>query len=141
MIKARQIMIREWQTLFAVALVLITVGCSHKTVSVATLKPTGFGAALVESSGGKQLGATGTVLAQPLVLQVNDEQGTAVTGALVEFNGPAGVSFDPPIGVTDSSGQVTTNVALSSMAGRYELTAHTATKAHKSVELKIEEMR
>ena len=106
----------------------------------AALKPTGFGAALVESSGGKQIGATGTVLAQPLVVQVNDEQGNAVTGALVEFSGPAGVSFDPPSGLTDSSGQLSTNVALGSMAGRYQLTAHTLAKTQKSVELKIEEI-
>lgn len=37
-----------------------------------------FGAALVEPSGDKQIGATGMVLAQLLVLQVNDEKGTAV---------------------------------------------------------------
>ena len=142
MIRAIQIVIGLWRTFFAVALVLASVGCSHKagSVSVATLKPIGFGAAIVESSGGKQLGATGTELAQPLVVQVNDEQGTAVTGALVEFNGPAGVSFDPPRGLTDSSGQVTTNVVLASMAGRYQLTARTSTKAQKSVELKIEEI-
>ncbi len=83
---------------------------------------------------------TGMVLAQPLVVQVNDEQGTAVTGALVEFSGPAGVSFDPPSGLTDSSGQLSTNVALGGMAGRYQLTARTFTKAQKSVELKIEEI-
>jgi len=80
------------------------------------------------------------VLAQPLVVQVNDEQGTAVTGALVEFSGPAGVSFDPPSGLTDSSGQLSTNVALGSMAGRYQLTARTSTKAQKPVELKLEEI-
>ena len=79
----------------------------------------------MESSGGKQIGATGMVLAQPLVVQVNDEQGTAVAGALVEFSGPAGVSFDPASGLTDSSGQFSTNVALGGMAGRYQLTART----------------
>jgi len=94
----------------------------------------------VESSGGKQIGATGTVLAQPLVVQVNDEQGNAITGALVDFSGPAGVSFDPPSGLTDSSGQLSTNVDLGSMAGRYQLTAHTLAKTQKSVELKIQEI-
>jgi len=104
------------------------------------MKPTAFGAALVESSGGKQIGATGMVLTQPLVVQVNDDQGTAVAGAPVEFSGPAGVSFDPSSGLTDSSGQFSANVALGSMAGRYQLTARTFTKAQKSVELKIEEI-
>ncbi len=128
------------RTLLAVALVLLTAGCAKKVGPTSAIKPTGYGAAIVESSGGKQLGATGTVLAQPLVVQVNDEQGTAVTGALVEFNGPAGVSFDPASGLTDSSGQLTTNVTLGDIAGRYQLLAHTMTKTQKQVELKVEEI-
>ncbi|MGO9646733.1 MAG: c-type cytochrome [Terriglobales bacterium] len=131
---------RYWWTVFALSLILVNGGCARKPRSASALKPTGFGAALVESSGGKQIGATGTTLAQPLVVQVNDEQGTAVTGALVEFAGAAGVSFDPSSGLTDSSGQLSTNVALGGMAGRYQLTARTATKAQKAVELKIEEI-
>ena len=127
------------RTLFIISLIFLS-ACSRKPGPASALKPTAFGAALVESSGGKQIGATGMVLAQPLVVQVNDEQGTAVTGALVEFSGPADVSFDPASGLTDSSGQVPTNVALGGMAGRYQLTAHTSTKARKPVELKIEEI-
>jgi mono/diheme cytochrome c family protein len=94
----------------------------------------------VEVSGGKQIGATGTVLSQPLVVQVNDDQGTAVAGALVEFSAPSGVSFDPLSGLTDSSGQLSTNVTLGGMAGRYQLIATTRTKAQKRVDLKIEEI-
>jgi mono/diheme cytochrome c family protein len=126
--------------LFVASLILVSAACTHQPGPVAALKPTAFGAALVESSGGKQIGATGMVLSQPLVVQVNDEQGTAVSGALVEFGGPAGVSFDPATGLTDSSGQLSTNVALGGMAGRYQLTASTSTKTQKSVELKIEEL-
>jgi mono/diheme cytochrome c family protein len=133
-------MFRHWRTLFVVSLALVSAGCARKAGPASALKPTSFGTALVESSGGKQMGATGTALPQPLVVQVNDDQGNAVTGALVEFSGPAGVRFDPPSGLTDSSGQLSTNVALGSMAGRYQLTAHTSTKAQKSVELKIEEI-
>ena len=131
---------RRWWTLFAASIILVSGGCTRKPGIASALKPTGFGSALIESSGGKQIGATGMVLAQPLVVQVNDDQGTAVAGALVEFSGPAGVSFNPPSGLTDSSGQFSANVALGSMAGRYQLTARTFTKAQKSVELKIEEI-
>jgi mono/diheme cytochrome c family protein len=131
---------RHWRTLFAICLLVVSAACTQKLGPGSVLKPTGFGAALVESSGGKQTGATGMVLAQPLVVQVNDEQGTGVTGALVEFGGPAGVGFDPASGLTDSSGQLSTNVTLGSMAGRYQLTAHTAAKTQKPVELKIEEI-
>ncbi len=133
-------MFRHWRTLFVVSLALASAGCARKPGAASALKPTSFGAALVESSGGKQIGATGMVLVQPLVVQANDDQGNAVTGALVAFSGPAGVSFDPPSGLTDSSGQLSTNVALGSMAGRYQLIAHTSTKTQKSVELKIEEI-
>ena len=131
---------RHLWILFAVFLSFVNAGCARKPGPGSALKPTGFGVALVESGGGKQIGATGMVLVQPLVVQVNDEQGAAVTGALVEFSGPAGVSFDPPSGLSDSSGQVTTNVALGGMAGRYQLVAHTSTKAQKPVELKVEEI-
>lgn len=131
---------RHLWKLFMVFLTLVSAGCTRKPGPASALKPTAFGTALVESSGGKQIGATGMVLAQPLVVQVNDEQGTVVTGALVEFSGPAGVSFDPPNGLTDSGGQLSTNIALDGMAGRYQLTAHTSTKAQKPVELKVEEI-
>jgi mono/diheme cytochrome c family protein len=117
----------------------LAVSCSRKSDS-APLKPTAFGAAIVESSGGKQLAQTGTSLPQPVVVQVNDEQGTAVPGALVEFAAAPGVSFDPASALTDSSGQVTTNVSLGGMAGRYQVTASTTDKSHKKIELKIEEI-
>src|SRR5271157_3980847 len=107
---------KHWRTLFAVSIVLVSAGCTGKPGPASALKPTGFGAALVESSGGKQIGATGMVLAQPLVVQVNDEQGTAVTGALVEFSGPAGVGFDPSSGLTDSSGPRTLQRKLKSLS-------------------------
>jgi mono/diheme cytochrome c family protein len=131
---------RHLRTLYLVSLILVSAGCTRKPGPAPALKPTAFGAALVQSSGGGQIGATGMVLAQPLVVQVNDEQGTAVSGALVEFSGPAGASFDPPSGLTDSSGQLSANVALGGIAGRYQLTAHTLTKTQKSVELKSEEI-
>ncbi len=87
-----------------------------------------------------QIGTTGAVLNQPVIVQVNDEQGTAVPGALVKFNGPAGVSFDPPVGLTDSSGQFSTNVALGSIAARYLITASTSTKTQKRIELNFAEI-
>ncbi len=123
------------------ALLLSSLGCSKQSKTfVLVAKPTAFGAAIVESSGGKQTAEVGTPLAQPLVVQVNDEQGNAVTGALVIMHGPRGVAFDPVAGVSDSSGQFTTNVSLGTIPGRYQLTASTTSKAGKAVELKIEEI-
>lgn len=118
---------------------LLGTSCSHQRESAALPKPTAFGAAIVESSGGKQLAETGSLLPQPVVVQVNDAQGNAVTGALVEFSAVPGVTFDPANGLTDSSGQVTTNVSLGGMAGRYQITASTFDKSHKKVELNLVE--
>lgn len=125
---------------FLLGLVLLGASCSHKDVSTPALKPTAVGAAIVESSGGKQLAQTGALLPQPVVVQVNDEQGTAVAGALVEFSAAPGIRFDPASALTDSSGQVTTSVSLGGMAGRYQITASTLDKSHKRVELKLEEI-
>jgi hypothetical protein len=113
-------------------------GCARKTASAAA--PVAYGSALVEVSGGKQAAAVGTLLEQPVVVQVNDDQGNAVSGALVTFHGAKGVDFDPPSGPTDSSGQFTTNVSLGGMAGRYQLTASALTKAQKTITLNIEEI-
>jgi mono/diheme cytochrome c family protein len=124
----------------AFSLLAVIAGCRSKPEPGSAPKPTAVGATLVEVSGGQQIGATGAALDQPLVVQVNDEQGTAVTGALVEFSGPAGVRFDPLGGLTDSSGQFSASVTLGSVAGRYQLTARTSTNSQKSVELKIEEI-
>jgi mono/diheme cytochrome c family protein len=71
-------------------------------------------------------------------VQVNDDQGTAGPGALVEFYGPAGVSFDPAAMLTDSSGQATTSVTLGAIAGRYQLSAVTQGKS-RPVSLEIVE--
>jgi mono/diheme cytochrome c family protein len=119
----------------------LATSCSRTVgVTVIVPKPTAFGSAIVESAGGKQIAQTGALLPQPLVVQVNDEQGTAVAGALVEFTAAPGVAFDPANALTDSSGQVTTNVSLGGMAGRYRLSASTFDKSHKRVELKVEEI-
>src|ERR1700756_128086 len=96
----------------ALSAVSLATSCSRKSESAPLPKPTAFGAAIVESSGGKQFAQTGSLLPQPVVVQVNDEQGTAVAGARVDFTAVSGVTFDPASGLTDSSGQVSTNVSL-----------------------------
>jgi cytochrome c553 len=123
---------------FAILSLAILLGCKHSAPPNAGLKATAQGTALVESSGGHQVGATGTALKDPLVVQVNDDRGTAVPGAVVEFHGPAGVSFDPGAVLTDSSGQATTTVTLGAISGRYHLTAMTPGKV-KTVSLDIVE--
>jgi len=133
-------MIRHSLIIVALSTALLATSCSTKRTSTPLPEPTAFGAAIIESSGGKQIAQAGTALPQPVAVQVNDEQGTAVAGALVEFSAAPGVAFDPAYGPTDSSGQVTTNVTLGSMAGRYQLTASTTDKLRKNVALTIDEI-
>ncbi len=116
-----------WMILIALS---VFVGCRRSVPPASELKATATGTAIVESSGGHQIGVKGTALNDPLVVQVNDDQGTAVTGALVEFHGPAGVSFDRAAVLTDSSGQATTSVTLGASAGRYQLSVVTPGKSH-----------
>lgn len=122
------------------ALALLTLSCSRKSKQPEALKPTVSGAAIVESSGGKQIGYIGMPLDQPVVVQVNDANGSAVTGAAVYFTGPAGVGFTLAGALTDSSGQVTTNVSLGQQSGRYRLVASTRDASGKNVQATIEEV-
>ena len=125
---------------FIVLTVLMAASCSRRSDNTSLPKATAFGVAIVESSGGKQTAQTGSLLPQPVVVQVNDEQGTGVAGALVEFSAAPGVAFDHSSWLTDSSGQVAVNVSLGGMAGRYQIAAATMDKSHKKVRVKIEEI-
>jgi cytochrome c553 len=123
----------------SVLLLLAAPGCSRKQ-SPSSIKATAYGTSIVESSGGKQVVPAGTLLPQPVVVQVNDERGNGITGAALEFSGPSGVAFDPPNGITDPNGQLATNVSLGNEAGRYEINARTYDKSHKPIDLKLEEI-
>jgi hypothetical protein len=117
------------------------VACSKRSKQApAPLQATAKGAAIVESSGGKQIGYIGMPLDQSLVVQVNDANGSGLQGAAVYFSGPAGVTFTPAAALTDSSGQVTTTVSLGQQGGRYKLTATTPDASGKSIELQIDEI-
>src|SRR5438128_11651922 len=94
------------------SLAIMLCACRKSPPSPPAPKSTAYGSVIIESSGGKQIAAAGTTLPQPLVVQVNDDAGTAVAGALVEFRGTEEVSFDPPTGLTDSSGKFSTSVSL-----------------------------
>ena len=121
-------------------LTLLTAGCSRKSKQSALLPATATGAAIVESSGGKQIGYAGMTLDQPVVVQVNDASGNGIAGAAVYFSGPSGVSFTPASALTDSSGQVTSTVALGQQAGRYKLMASTPDASGKNINLTMDEI-
>ena len=122
------------------ALLLSASGCKHSASGPAPVKPTAYGAALVLVSGDKQLDSPGAQLGEPLVVQVNDKAGNAVTGAPVTFTGPNGASFDPAQVLTDASGQAATVVSLGGIAGRSSIVATSSDSAGKPFMLSIPEI-
>jgi mono/diheme cytochrome c family protein len=122
----------------AMLAVTVCAGCAHRK-PVPTLQAKTSGAAIVVVSGDKQMGSPGSLLFQPLVVQVNDDQGNAVTGAKVEFTGPRGVVLDPAQVLTDDSGQATIKVTLGGIGGRYELTASSQDAHGKNFSMPIAE--
>src|SRR5690348_18116346 len=103
-----------------VLLALLSTSCTKsKTKGVKSSERAAYGSALVEISGGKQAAPVGSTLDQPVVVQVNDDKGTAVSNVAVHFNGPAGALFNPTMVLTDSSGQASTALSMGSAPGRY----------------------
>ncbi len=123
-----------------IVLLILTLGisgCGKRTMNPpASPGATAAGAALVEVSGGKQVTRIGAALEQPVVVQVNDAQGTAVQGASVSFSG-AGVNFDPATGLTDPSGQFSSQVSAPGVGGHFEVVASINSG---EVQLKIDEI-
>ena len=98
-----------------------------------------YGAQIVEISGGKQMTAVGSMLPQPVVVQVNGSDGNPATGALVTFRGE-GLEFSPAAALSDSSGQVTTSVQLGFNAGDYQIVAETPKHGGGAASLSLREI-
>jgi uncharacterized protein (TIGR03437 family) len=73
-------------------------------------------------SGGGQVGAPSATLADPLMVQVRDANGLAVTGATVLFSAD-NATFNPASAVTDSTGRAQTRVTLGPAAGDVTVSA------------------
>ncbi|MGO4884736.1 MAG: c-type cytochrome [Bryobacteraceae bacterium] len=121
------------------ALIVLT-GCSRPAKSPAPLAAKAFGAAITEVGGGKQAAGIGALLDQPVVVQVNDTQGSPVAGALVELHTAGGAMASPDSGLTGPDGQLTSNVTLGGAPGRYAIVATTRDKSGKPVELRLDEI-
>jgi mono/diheme cytochrome c family protein len=104
-------------------LVLGVSGCRKQPTTPAASTGSATGEALVLVSGDKQAASVGMALDQPVVVQANDAQGTAVPGVAVSMSGDPGVKFDPAEGVTDDSGQFTTQVSAPGMSGGFQVVA------------------
>jgi len=122
------------------AVLLLLAACSRPAASPPPLAARAFGAAIAEVGGGKQIGSIGAALEQPIVVQVNDAQGAAVAGALVEVHTAGGAVATPDAGLTGADGQLTSVVTLGGSAGRYQIVAATRDKSGKPVELRLDEI-
>ena len=119
---------------------ILSAGCARRPVSPGLPSAKAFGAVIVEVSGSKQAAGIGTALDQPVVVQVNDTQGAAVAGALVQIRVPQDCTAVPNAGLTGADGQFTTNVTLGGSAGRYQVVASSRDKAGKEIELGLDEI-
>ena len=124
---------------FATAALAMT-ACHSIPNGPAKAQPKAFGAALVEMGGGLQAGAVGTVLDQPLVVQVNDPQGSPVKGALVTLRAAGKTLLIPSSGLTGDDGQLNVTCQLGSAAGRYQILVATTDKSGKPITLRLEEI-
>lgn len=113
---------KERSILLILALVLAMSSCKKQSAAPAA-QSGASGAAVVLVGGDKQVARVGALLDQPVVVQVNDAQGTAVPGAGVSLSGTPGVKFDPASGVTDSSGQFSAQVSAPGMHGHFQVVA------------------
>jgi mono/diheme cytochrome c family protein len=133
-------MIRIGQA-WLIAVLALAGACTRRgAVNTTEPQPKAYGAAVTLVSGEKQVGGVGAQLDQPVLVQVNDAKGAAVSGALVRFAGAGGVRFQPDRGLTGADGQFTTAVSLGSMAGQYQIAAFTLDSAGKRAELQIAEI-
>jgi mono/diheme cytochrome c family protein len=115
-------------------------GCGHGTKSPQAPAAKAFGTAIVEIGGSKQAAGIGTALDQPVVVQVNDAQGSAVANALVQVQVSGGGGSTPESGLTGPDGQFTASITLGGSAGNYEVVASTNNAAGKPIELRLDEV-
>jgi mono/diheme cytochrome c family protein len=123
-------------TLFCGMLVLA--GCSRHPLAQ-QLSPKAQGSQIVEVSGSKQTAEVGDTLPQPVIVQVNGDDGNGVEGAIVFFRGE-GLTFYPQQALSDSSGQVTTSMQIGFRAGDYQLIAETPKKTGGNASLNMREI-
>ena len=124
----------------ACATMLMVLAACNRPVQPPAPVARAFGAVITEVGGSKQVAGIGTALDQPVVVQVNDAQGSPVGGALVEIHAARGAVATPDMGLTGADGQLSAVVTLGDSAGRYQIVATTRDKSGKTAELRLDEI-
>jgi len=127
----------SWLTLFLALIVLA--GCTKRGSVSPPLSSKVYGAQIVEVSGGKQVAGVGSKLADPVVVQVNSADGSALAGALVSLRGE-GLVLNPTEALSDASGQVSVSVQLGSFPGIYQVSAETQKSGGGTVAVNLSEV-
>ncbi|HEV2728972.1 MAG TPA: Ig-like domain-containing protein, partial [Terriglobales bacterium] len=104
-----------------------------------TMSATGFGTAtttetalpgpavsVIAFSGGRQTAVEGSVLPNPLVVQVRDVYGNGVPGITVNFSTAGGGILTPTTAVTDAKGKASTIFQLPNTVGTFYVTVSSA---------------
>jgi len=99
-----------------------------------------FGAAIAEVSGGKQVAGVGSTLEQPVVVQVDDAQGSPVAAAPVWIRTTGGATAQPAQGLTGPDGQFSAAITLGGVPGEWQVVAITQDKVGKNVEVRLQEI-
>lgn len=110
--------------LFSVSLTALTTMACGSSNSPTLPSPTPVGSSIQIVSGNNQAGTIGTALADPLVVQVNDENGRPVPNVAVPWqviDGGGTVSHDTT--TTDASGRSQVTWTLGGTAGTGDVTA------------------
>jgi hypothetical protein len=108
----------------SVETITITASSSEYTSATFTETSTPSVSSISQVSGGKQSGAVGTTLPQPIVVKAKNSSGGAVSGAPISFSdGGLGGSFSPSTAPTGSNGQASTSYTLPKVAKSFTVTA------------------
>ena len=126
--------------LHSTGVLLLLAGCSKRasTDHAAAPAPDHYASQIVEVSGGKQVSGVGSLLPDPVVVQVNGADGSALPGAAVRFSGE-GLKFSPAQATSDSGGQVTTAVRLGSAPGDYQIEVETPKSGGGTIQVNLRE--
>jgi hypothetical protein len=128
---------KHLQVHFSFVLLLLA-GCTKPASTDHSAATNHYASQIVEVSGGKQVSGVGSLLPDPVVVQVNGADGNTLAGAAVRFRGE-GLKFSPQRAMSDSSGQVTTTVRLGSAPGDYQIVAETPKSGGGAIEVNLRE--
>jgi len=122
-----------------ILLLMVPMACTKRSNVTPSLSSKVYGAQIVLVSGDKQAAGVGSKLADPVVVQVNGGDGSALAGALVSFHGD-GLVLLPAEALSDASGQVSLSVQLGGIPGGYELVADTPKSGGGSTTISVREI-